>query len=108
VTPQRFKTRAQLAMEPRVMQFVLERPCPESDAGKTYIPDHAPVPILVLFPAERRSDGIDGGHNCSEELVYRVVAESAQELFRQVLGREHWPGPGRYFVVCGKMGHLIE
>lgn len=91
------KSRPELAKEPRMMQFVVERPCP--NVGGKCDETKLPVVIWVELGSKFASSEFDCGVR-----QYRVTFEQADEV-RQKHGLK---SKAAAYRVCEHMGHLVE
>lgn len=91
-------------MNKRLVQFVIERDCPEAASR---FPDRAvrddiplPMAVWVEWPPEQAGPSVE----CSATVVYRVESVERRRLHRAIAKS----GKGLGFCVCEHMGHVIE
>jgi hypothetical protein len=89
--------------EQRMMQFVVERPCPHVDYQGDLDTSYLPLVLWVEVPPEPKRE-----HVCQVAThVYKIASESYGELAAQGFSGFD-PKTNIYLCVCPHEGHLIE
>ena len=96
------RSRAELAAQPRTMQFVVERTCPfvEYSSNERQLIESTEFPFVMWVEADRFTDvpSADPRSTCQARSYHVGSREVSRALKRSMPDRR----------VCEHMGHLIE